>query len=58
MSEETARIYDRARGSSASPIEAWEDLRALAEAVDWDVERMLRDSDADGGTVSDRESPR
>jgi hypothetical protein len=52
MSEETARIYDRARRNGVSAVEAWEDLEALANEVDWDVERMLSD---DVDSVSDRD---
>lgn len=45
MSEETAAIYNRARRSGMSSHEAWEDLGDLAEEVEWDVERMLSDSE-------------
>jgi len=55
MSEETARIYNRGRRRGFSSNEAWESVRELAEEYNWDVERMLSDSDAAHGTVSDRE---
>ncbi|QIO25131.1 hypothetical protein [Haloarcula sp. JP-L23] len=45
MCEETAEIYSRAAASETSASEAVEDLRELAEEVDWDVERMLADSE-------------
>lgn len=57
MSEETARIYNRARRRGVSSDEAWENVRELAEEFDWDVERMLSDSDADHDAVSDHELP-
>lgn len=55
MSEETAGIYDRARRNGVSSEEAWEDLKEFAHEADWDVERMLSDSDPDADAVSDRE---
>ena len=55
MSDETARIYAHARRSGVSSTEAWEDLEALAEEIDWDPEQMLSESDTT--TVSDRELP-
>lgn len=58
MSEESARIYNRARRSGVSSVEAWEDLGALAEEIEWDVERMLSESDSSADAVSDRELPR
>lgn len=57
MSKETAQIYNHARRSGVSSNEAWEDLGALAKEIDWDVERMLSDSDMDAGAVSDQELP-
>jgi hypothetical protein len=57
MSEETARIYARARQRGVSAAEAWANMRELAEEYDWDVEQMLSDSDAVTHTVSDRELP-
>lgn len=57
MSDETALIYSRARRSGVSSTEAWEDLKALAEEIDWDPEQMVSDSDTGSDTVSDRELP-
>lgn len=56
MSDETARIYARARRSGVSSTEAWEDLKALAEEIDWDPEQMLSDSDTTTDAASDHES--
>jgi hypothetical protein len=53
MSEESARIYNRARRNGVSSAEAWEDLQSLSEDIDWDVERML--SDSPFATDADRE---
>ncbi|MCU4802723.1 hypothetical protein OB920_20385 [Halobacteria archaeon HArc-gm2] len=55
MSEETARILNHARQRGVSSDEAWENVRELAEEFDWDVERMLSDTDTDSTAVSDRE---
>jgi|GEM_PF-1760605 len=57
MSEETAQTYARARRNGVYPSEAWADLGALAAEIDWDVERMLSESDSesDGDGVSDHE---
>ena len=57
MSEETARIYARARRRDVSSAEAWENVRELAEEFDWDVEQLLSDSDTAVDAVSDRELP-
>lgn len=58
MSEETAQIYNHARRSGVSSVEAWEDLEILANEVSWDVERMLSEQDANSDAISDRELPR
>ncbi|WP_424005573.1 hypothetical protein ACOZ4I_19525 (plasmid) [Haloarcula salina] len=55
MSEESARIYNRARRNGISSVEAWEDLQSLSEDIDWDVERMLSESST--STDADRELP-
>ena len=55
MSEKTARIYNQGRHRGSSSNEAWESVRELAKEYSWDVERMLSDSGAAHGTVSDRE---
>lgn len=57
MSEETARIYNRARRMGVSSNEAWEDLGELAEEIEWDVERMLSDPEMDADAVSDQDLP-
>ena len=54
MSEESARIYNRARRNGISSAEAWEDLQSISEDIDWDVERML--SESPQSTDADRET--
>jgi len=55
MSGESARIYNRARRNGVCSVEAWKDLQALSEDIDWDIERMLSDSVT--STDADRELP-
>ena len=56
--DETARIFDQAPRRGVSSVEAWENVRELAEEFEWDVERMLSDSDTDASAVSDNEFPK
>lgn len=56
MSEETARIYDRARRNGVSSDEAWEDVKEFAHELDWDVEQMLSEDESDVA-ASDQELP-
>jgi len=55
MSAEAAQIYAQASRDGVSPSEAWTDLGELAAEVDWNVERMLSDSESGGDAVSDHE---
>jgi hypothetical protein len=57
MSEEAARIYERACRNDVPAPEAWADLELLAEEIDWDTEQLLSDSDSNAGTT-DRELSR
>lgn len=56
MSEETARIYNRARSNGVSSDEAWEDIQEFAHDLDWDIEQILS-TDESGVATSDQERP-
>jgi|GEM_PF-3805836 len=45
MTDEAARAYDRGRRSSASPEEAWDRLKELAETADWNTAWLENRSD-------------
>ena len=48
MSEESARIHERAENSDVSAEEAWERAQELNEDTEWDIERMLPEIDWEG----------
>ena len=52
MTDDAAGTYEWARRADITAEEAWEDLGALSETADWDVEEMMAAVESDPDDVS------